>query len=139
MLDIDYFKKVNDTFGHDAGDMALRHISQFLREFDAPRTLVTRFGGEEFCIMFVDEAGDAGRRMENLRRRIELTPVPWQQETFSITISLGHLHAPAQDLEAMLSQADELLYQAKKTGRNRLVELLVPMPFAETDSGGHSQ
>jgi diguanylate cyclase (GGDEF)-like protein len=132
MLDIDYFKKVNDTYGHDGGDAALRHIAQFLREFEAPRTLVTRFGGEEFCIMFVDTAGDASRRMENLRRRIESSPVPWQEGSFSFTISLGHLHAPAQELEAMLAQADKLLYEAKETGRNRLVERLIPMPPAAT-------
>jgi diguanylate cyclase (GGDEF)-like protein len=123
MLDIDHFKKVNDTFGHDGGDAALRHIAIALREFEAPRTLVARFGGEEFCIVFIDDAGDASQRIEALRQKIASSPVPWQDSFFSITVSLGHLCGPAKDdLEAMLATSDALLYQAKQAGRNRVVE-----------------
>jgi len=122
MLDIDHFKKVNDTFGHDGGDAALKHIALTLREFEAPRTLVARFGGEEFCIIFIDDSGDASQRIENLRQKVAASPVPWQEGQFSITISLGHLCSQAIDLEAMLVKADELLYRAKQSGRNRVVE-----------------
>lgn len=122
MLDIDHFKKVNDTFGHDGGDAALRHIALILREFESPRTLVARFGGEEFCIILIDDAGDASQRIENLRRRVASAPVTWQDTSFSITVSLGHLCGPPSELEAMLVTADALLYQAKQNGRNRVIE-----------------
>jgi diguanylate cyclase (GGDEF)-like protein len=107
MLDIDHFKKVNDTFGHDGGDAALRHIAITLREFEAPRTLVARFGGEEFCIVFIDDAGDASQRIEALRQKIASSPVPWQDRFFSITVSLGHLCGLVkEDLEAPSSEAN---------------------------------
>lgn len=122
MLDIDFFKKVNDTYGHDGGDAALKHLAGVLREFEAPRTLVSRFGGEEFCILFIDDAGDASQRLETLRQRVAATPVEWQESTFSISISVGHLRADADLLEKMLVTADALLYQAKQAGRNRVVE-----------------
>jgi diguanylate cyclase (GGDEF)-like protein len=122
MLDIDHFKKVNDTYGHDGGDAALRHIALILREFESPRTLVARFGGEEFCILLVDDAGDASQRIENLRQRIASAPVTWQDNCFSITVSLGHLCALPTELESMLATADALLYRAKQNGRNRVEE-----------------
>jgi diguanylate cyclase (GGDEF)-like protein len=122
MLDIDHFKKVNDTYGHDGGDAALRHIALILREFEAPRTLVARFGGEEFCIILIDDAGDASQRIENLRRRVAASPVDWQENSFSITISLGHLCGPPTELETMLVTSDALLYRAKQNGRNRVEE-----------------
>ena len=122
MLDIDFFKKVNDTYGHDGGDEALRHLAPILREFEAPRTLVSRFGGEEFCILLIDESGDSGLRAEALRKRVEETAVCWLHGSFSITISLGHTCGTVTVLEKMLSKADELLYIAKQSGRNRVVE-----------------
>jgi len=122
MLDIDFFKKVNDTYGHDGGDEALRHLSLILREFEAPRTLVSRFGGEEFCILIIDENGDSGERVENLRKRVEESSVCWLHGSFSITVSIGHTCGPVMALEKMLSKADELLYSAKQSGRNRVVQ-----------------
>jgi PleD family two-component response regulator len=100
----------------------LKHIALTLREFEAPRTLVARFGGEEFCIVFIDDSGDASQRIENLRQKVAASPVPWQEQQFQITISLGHICEQAGDLEAMLVKADELLYRAKQAGRNRVVE-----------------
>ena len=122
MLDIDHFKKVNDSYGHDGGDAALRHIALTLREFEAPRTLVARFGGEEFCIIFIDDSGDASQRIESLRQKVAASPVPWQEGQFSIAISLGHLCGPVTELEEMLATSDALLYQAKQAGRNCVIE-----------------
>lgn len=85
---------------------------------------MARFGGEEFCIIFIDDSGDASQRIENLRQRVAASPVSWQNGQFSFTISLGHLCGQAIDLETMLVKADELLYLAKQTGRNRVVEQL---------------
>ncbi len=124
MLDIDHFKKVNDRYGHDGGDAALRHLALIMREFESPRTLVARFGGEEFCIVFVDDAGDAPQRIETLRQRIATSPVPWQDGQLSITVSLGHNLGPAEDLESLLALADELLYRAKQGGRNQVAEII---------------
>ena len=120
MLDIDYFKKVNDCHGHDAGDAVLRHLAAMLQELESPRTLVSRFGGEEFCIMGIDD-GKAGARLEALRSRVEASPARWQGREIPLTISLGQACGPAQELGTMLAKADELLYRAKTTGRNRLV------------------
>ena len=122
MLDIDHFKLVNDRYGHDGGDAALKHISLALREFEAPCSLVARFGGEEFCIIFIDYSGDALQRIEKLRQKVAASPVNWQEFQFSITISLGHICCQASDLETMLVKADELLYRAKQKGRNRVEE-----------------
>jgi diguanylate cyclase (GGDEF)-like protein len=122
MLDIDHFKRVNDSYGHDGGDAALKHISLILREFEAPRTLVARFGGEEFCIVFIDDSGDASQRIETLRQKVAASPVPWQEGQFSMTVSLGLFCGIATNLEEMLVKADELLYRAKQTGRNKVVE-----------------
>ncbi len=124
MLDIDHFKKVNDNYGHDGGDAALKHIAVILREFEAPRTLVARFGGEEFCIVFTDDAGDSSQRLESLRQKVASTPINWQETQFFITISLGHLYSRTYELANMLAKADELLYTAKQSGRNRVVEFI---------------
>ena len=124
MLDIDHFKKVNDSYGHDGGDTALKHIASILREFEAPQTLVARFGGEEFCIVFIDDAGDSSQRLESLRQKVASTPINWQEGQFFITISLGHLYSRTYELANMLAKADELLYTAKQSGRNRVIEFI---------------
>lgn len=134
MLDIDYFKRVNDTYGHDAGDAALRQIAKAVREELRGVDTASRYGGEEFAII-LPQADLEGAIMvaERLRARIESEVMP---SVGSVTASLGvasfPLHAGARDL--LVTTADRALYHAKRTGRNRVCSPLnLPdEPHAET-------
>lgn len=120
LIDIDHFKGVNDTHGHDAGDAALRILASELREEVRGVDTAARYGGEEFAII-LPQAGPEGALAvaERLRTRIERTEVPG---VGTITASLGiatfPLHASSRDL--LVTAADRALYQAKRTGRNRV-------------------
>jgi diguanylate cyclase (GGDEF)-like protein len=122
LMDIDFFKKVNDTHGHTAGDEALKLIGALLGQVFTPPALVARYGGEEFCVLApgIDKPR-ALMQFNSLRKLVERTPVHAGQEVFSLTISIGLATSPGSDLEGMIRRADELLYQAKSRGRNRVV------------------
>ena len=124
MLDVDDFKNVNDTHGHGAGDETLRVVSGMLiREF---RTidLVGRLGGEEFAVVF-PETDLAGAQIacERLVANIRETPVPIGDEEIKVTVSVGVAGASSETIDGpnILSKADELLYQAKAGGKDRVV------------------
>ncbi len=126
MIDIDHFKRFNDTYGHLAGDAALRVVAKTLAEFFRTTDLVARYGGEEFAGLFPGmNLFHAQRRMEGLRAEIERLPVPIDNagNTGRVTISLGVSVWPddGATLVEALSIADLRLYQAKRTGRNRVV------------------
>ncbi|HEX8353134.1 MAG TPA: sensor domain-containing diguanylate cyclase [Pyrinomonadaceae bacterium] len=120
LLDIDHFKRVNDTHGHDAGDAALRILANALREEVRGVDTAARYGGEEFAII-LPQAGPEGAQVvaERLRSRIERTEVPG---VGCITASLGVATFPgdASSRELLVTSADRALYQAKRTGRNRV-------------------
>ncbi|BDQ37675.1 diguanylate cyclase [Pseudodesulfovibrio nedwellii] len=121
MLDIDFFKKVNDTYGHDGGDVVLRKISALIRTTFSEDAITCRFGGEEFCVLLAHEAGtDALARFDELRQSIEDTVIQVDTQTTQVTISTGICSEP-DTVEAMLKLADSRLYTAKETGRNRVV------------------
>lgn len=123
MLDIDFFKKVNDTYGHDVGDLVIKSMAKMLREDSRSQDIVARIGGEEFCIL---TPGGTRRevitRFENLRRKIKETPVTMLKEKKQIRIStsIGVCSEMGDSLELMMKIADECLYKAKEGGRNRL-------------------
>lgn len=120
LIDIDHFKRVNDTHGHDAGDMALRILASELREEVRGVDTAARYGGEEFAII-LPQAGPEGAFAvaERLRTRIERTEVPGVGViTASLGIATFPLHASSRDL--LVTAADRALYQAKRTGRNRV-------------------
>jgi diguanylate cyclase (GGDEF)-like protein len=122
MLDIDHFKHINDTWGHDTGDAVLRAVAATLALAATSQDLVARFGGEEFCMLAPDMPVDiAMRRFERLRRAIADLRIPCGDATVSLTVSIGVCPAPRESLHAMLSDADRLLYLAKAGGRNRVV------------------
>ncbi len=115
MLDIDYFKKYNDTHGHPAGDSLLNKISEILLNEVRAIDLVVRYGGEEFFILLPDARSyEAQQAAERIRRAVEAGT--------EVTISLGvsSYHREVQTKEYLIKQADEALYQAKKSGRNRV-------------------
>jgi diguanylate cyclase (GGDEF)-like protein len=124
MMDIDHFKKVNDNFGHDAGDAVLKGAAGVLRESAREEEDVCRIGGEEFVVICPNTTGEqAGAAAERLRAAIESTPITWQGSVHNVTMSLGVACRTAQmaDDEAMLKAADEAVYVAKNAGRNRVV------------------
>ncbi|GAB3448506.1 GGDEF domain-containing protein [Massilia solisilvae] len=124
MIDIDHFKRVNDLYGHATGDNVLRHLVKTcmgsLREAD----LLGRFGGEEFvCIMPETGAEEAMACAERMRRSVETQRVDSGKGTLSFTISIGVavLHPATGDWESLLKDADDALYLAKGSGRNRSI------------------
>jgi len=120
LLDIDHFKRVNDTHGHNAGDAALRILANALREEVRGVDTAARYGGEEFAII-LPQAGPEGAMVvaERLRSRIERTEVPG---VGCITASLGVATFPgdASSRELLVTSADRALFLAKRTGRNRV-------------------
>ncbi|PMJ90174.1 response regulator [Vibrio sp. 10N.261.55.A7] len=119
MLDIDFFKKVNDNYGHDGGDAALVTLSQILKLYFSD-DVVVRFGGEEFCIQSNSSTEEFITRLEHMRKRIETTIIPHLDHQITITVSIGVSNIEAS-LEEQIKLADDRLYQAKENGRNRIV------------------
>jgi two-component system cell cycle response regulator len=126
VLDIDYFKSINDTFGHDAGDDVLREFAERLKASIRGIDLACRHGGEEFVVVMPDtDIGVATLVAERIRRRIAGDPFPIGRtgKTIEVTISVGIAFrmGPHDGAPQMLKRADEALYRAKRDGRNRVV------------------
>lgn len=123
MIDIDNFKNLNDTFGHDAGDDAIRRISRVLREGTRGIDLAARIGGEEFAVLLVETSQTAGMEVaERLRVSIRDLETPSKAR---ITASFGVAECPtdAQTASGILKAADVALYEAKRSGRDRVVPM----------------
>jgi two-component system cell cycle response regulator len=126
VLDIDFFKSINDTHGHDAGDDVLRDFALRIKRSIRGIDLACRYGGEEFVIVMPEtDMAVAAMVAERLRRRIASEPFPIQQGTNSIpvTISIGiaALRGNDDNAASLLKRADQALYRAKRDGRNRVV------------------
>ncbi|HDM8067911.1 diguanylate cyclase [Vibrio harveyi] len=119
MLDIDFFKKVNDNYGHDGGDAALVMVANILKIY-FPDDVIARFGGEEFCIQAYGSYDDFVTRLEQMRQRVEKTPIPYQDDQIQVTISVGVSNIKG-NLDQQIKVADDRLYQAKGNGRNQTV------------------
>jgi diguanylate cyclase (GGDEF)-like protein len=122
MMDIDRFKLINDRYGHQAGDRVLQHVSRILADAFSGEDIVCRFGGDEFCVMsMVRQGSEAGRACERIRRRCERDRVDVGHAEIPISLSFGVVKSFRGTLEDAIHRADELLYQAKKSGRNKVV------------------
>ena len=124
VLDVDHFKKVNDEHGHDFGDRALDHVANTIRNVMRSYDVCARWGGEEFLVIVPDiaDVGTLGATAEKLRQEIAKAPVSQDTPKVRLTVSIGcHLADPAESIDRMIKAADDALYSAKQTGRNRVV------------------
>ncbi len=123
MLDVDHFKRFNDTYGHKAGDLVLQMVAKTMRRRLRPSDMVARFGGEEFIILLPHTAEAESKVVaERLRAGIQATEITAEQgvELPPVTVSIGIAGWRSGDnLEAMVEAADKALYRAKANGRNR--------------------
>jgi diguanylate cyclase (GGDEF)-like protein len=132
MLDLDHFKKVNDSFGHSVGDEVLKVVGQVLRESCRVYDVAGRYGGEEFCVVLPEtRVGNTKMVAERIRSRLASTELPVGSSSITVTASIGVAGMDSVSDEgvvsaaALLDRADRALYSAKHHGRNR-VELWLP-------------
>lgn len=138
MVDIDFFKQINDRHGHDAGDVALRDIAGVMRDNVREHDTVGRLGGEEFAILLSDADTRRGLTIaEALRRAIESHGCRHRDHTLRLTASFGvtTLARPEETFADMLCGADRCLYNAKHAGRNRVMADTAKAPRGETPPG----
>ena len=123
MGDIDFFKKVNDTRGHDCGDYVLKTLSAMFKEFMEDKGYVSRWGGEEFVFVFQGINGDDTYPMlEELRRNVEARQFEFFSHSFNITMTFGvEEYSPMFGTDEAIKKADEKLYIGKEGGRNQVV------------------
>ncbi len=126
MCDVDYFKPVNDDYGHDAGDEVLRQLARILMKYTREMDLVIRYGGEEFLILLVDcKENEAMAMGERIRQAVEANEFRIPSCTLHKTISIGVADFSGkenQEIRDVIKEADVALYQAKQGGRNRVVQ-----------------
>lgn len=121
IMDIDHFKKINDKFGHAAGDATIMQVGNILQQVIRKSDLCARIGGEEFGILLKASSSDAATQLaEKLRQKIAATPILFNDEDIAISASFGVTDGNL-DLDTLLKRADAALYKAKETGRNRVI------------------
>lgn len=125
MFDIDHFKTINDTYGHDAGDEVLRQMASFVKEHLRETDVLGRLGGEEFAIILLEtDAAGVIRVIERLRKALEDTPFTVSEKEIHVTASFGismcSETSPAATVDNLLKEADQAMYHAKGMGRNKL-------------------
>lgn len=123
MVDIDKFKSINDTYGHDEGDKAIVMLSEILQSSTQPKDLVSRFGGEEFCIALIAQDQQTAYAVcERIRASVENASfVSAKGEEIRYTVSIGLAKHEEADINETINQADMNLYEAKNSGRNKIV------------------
>lgn len=123
MVDIDHFKHINDSFGHEAGDQAIRAVAGILQSHTQPQDISARFGGEEFCLLVSGLDDDASiLHFEQLRQAVQALRLQFGGKTLAMTVSIGVCRMPSRagNLHQLITEADRQLYLAKAAGRNRV-------------------
>jgi diguanylate cyclase (GGDEF)-like protein len=123
MVDIDHFKNINDTHGHLVGDQVLKHLAGLIRGNIRKTDFGFRYGGEEFLIMLVNaDSRNATHVSEQIRKKLETTNFSLKNKEFNVTASFGIAQfKKEEDAESAIKRADDNLYKAKQTGRNKIV------------------
>lgn len=124
MLDIDHFKKVNDTFGHDAGDLVIKQIAKTVSDMLPQHSVFARIGGEEFVAICIEESTEKIVRIfDDIRNVISLSSVDYNGHQINFTISNGiaQKNGSVTSIDDLIKQADIALYDAKNSGRNKIV------------------
>ena len=123
--DIDDFKKVNDTYGHDAGDLVLAAVAKTISDTVRSNDSVCRWGGEEILILVDDPLDAASLAAERIRKNVEALKVPFEGKEISVTMTFGISESiPGFKIEHLIQQADDKLYYGKKHGKNQVVARL---------------
>lgn len=122
LMDLDHFKRINDSFGHETGDAALRAVAGVLHRELRATDLAARYGGEEFAVTLPDSDPERGRTVaERIRRAIEGMSIPGAPAGLGATVTIGiAVRTGGEDLESLLRAADSALYRGKDAGRNRV-------------------
>lgn len=123
LLDIDHFKNINDTYGHAAGDEAIKHCADLIRRTFRDQKLIARIGGEEFIVLLPGkDVEHAYLLADKLRMTLEARPLYFQGQSVKLTASFGISRGMVdpQSFAHLLEKADRCLYRAKTTGRNRI-------------------
>jgi len=122
MIDIDHFKKINDAYGHNVGDMALQHLARIVAKQVRSSDLLARLGGEEFCVICTNlNPENAQAFMERIRQHIQQNPLIHNQAQIPISVSIGYTCQLKGTFEEMLADADSALYRAKNNGRGMAI------------------
>jgi diguanylate cyclase len=124
-IDIDFFKKVNDTYGHKEGDLVLKKLGEILINTCRSMDIVSRNGGEEFSVILIDSPPNRAFEIaERIRRTVENVQIELTDNSYiNITVSIGisSYPNPVSNYDMLIEKADEALYEAKRTGRNKVV------------------
>jgi diguanylate cyclase (GGDEF)-like protein len=124
MVDLDHFKRINDEYGHDSGNLALQHAARLLRASVRKIDLPCRYGGEEFAVILPSSTLESSIQVaERIRHSLETNPLDLPDIQLTITASLGvSLYAPTSygDAQSLIKTADKYLYEAKENGRNQV-------------------
>jgi len=125
MLDIDHFKRINDSFGHPVGDLAIKALAEICNQALRPQDILARYGGEEFILTLPHTEEDGARVVaERIRKAVEQHEIATASGPVRFTVSIGlSIYKKNLSLERILERADEALYKAKQGGRNRIVSL----------------
>ncbi len=124
MFDIDYFKKVNDTFGHDCGDLVIKIVAKTISDMLPKDAIFARFGGEEFVAIFNSNKKESSiSNIEEIRAKIEDLKVDYNGHNVGFTISCGvtQKNSSSKTIDDMIKESDLALYEAKNSGRNRVI------------------
>ncbi len=136
LMDVDFFKQVNDQHGHAAGDAVLRAFAEVLQQVTRDSDVVARIGGEEFAVLLTStDAAHAQAGLEGIRSSVEQLRVYFNGAEIRVTVSIGALawHAQITDIDPWLHGADQALYRAKANGRNRVEIEAPPLPLTRHD------
>ncbi len=121
MIDIDKFKNINDTYGHDVGDKVICEVVNILNTYLRTSDLMARFGGEEFCVILDDISSDDSIKLfEKIRTELSNHVLTIKDETITYTVSIGIYHGVVANLDEMIKLSDNALYYCKENGRNQI-------------------